>query len=222
MWALLMAAWLAAGSPPALESARDRQDRAALQKMAEGYSGSAAKAGNDADAQHTAAVAWSYLAEVAQQQHDKKAARQAAEQGIRNAERAVALKPEAENYRVLGILYGQAVTDVISGLTYAPKAKEAINKAVQKAPGAASVYVARGVGSYYLPSQFGGGAKAAIPDFRKAIELDPRNADAYLWLGMSLAKENLHAEARQALVKSLQLAPNRLWVKQQLDKLPAR
>jgi tetratricopeptide (TPR) repeat protein len=222
MLALLMAAVLAAGSPAALESARDRQDRAALQKMAQDFSAAAAKANNDAAAQHTAAIAWSYLAEVAQQQHDKKQARQAAEQGIKNAERAVALKPEAENYRVLGILYGQAVTDVLSGLSYAPKAKDAINKAVQKAPGSSSVYVARGVGNYYLPSQFGGGAKAAIPDFRKAIQLDPRNADAYLWLGISLAKENMHAEARQALSKSLQLAPNRLWAKQQQDKLPAK
>ena len=98
-----------------------------------------------------------------------------AEQGMKFAEKAVALKPEnAEYYRLLGTLYGQAVTDLMSGLSYGPKAKDAINKAVEKAPKSSMMYVARGVGNYYVPAQLGGGAKLAIPDFRKAIELDPR------------------------------------------------
>ena len=85
------------------------------------------------------------------------------------AEKAVALKPEnAEYYRVLGTLYGQAITDIMSGLSYGPKAKDAINKAVEKAPKSSMMYVARGVGNYYLPAQLGGGAKVAIPDFQKA------------------------------------------------------
>ena len=52
--------------------------------------------------------------------------------------------------------------------------------------------------------------------------LDPKNAEAYLWLGVSLRKENKDAEARQALAKALELNPNRVWVKQQLDKTPAK
>ena len=78
------------------------------------------------------------------------------------------------------------------------------------------------MGNYYLPSQFGGGAQNATADFRKALELDPKNAEAYLWLGVSLRKENKDAEARQAFQKSLELNPNRLWVKQQLEKTPAK
>ena len=134
----------------------------------------------------------------------------------------LSLKPNAENYRILATLYGQAITDVLSGLSYGPKAKEAIGKAVEAAPKSSAVWVARGVGNYYLPSQFGGGAQNAISDFRKALELDPKNAEAYLWLGVSLRKENKDAEARQALQKSLELNPNRLWVKQQLEKTPAK
>jgi tetratricopeptide (TPR) repeat protein len=84
------------------------------------------------------------------------------------------------------------------------------------------VYVARGVGNYYLPAQLGGGSKLAIPDFQKAIELDGRNAEAYLWLGLSLRKENRDEEARKAFTKSLELNPNRLWAKQQLEKTPAK
>ena len=71
-------------------------------------------------------------------------------------------------------------------------------------------------------AQLGGGAQQASADFRKAIELDPKNPEAYLWLGVSLRKENKDAEARQALTKALELNPNRVWVKQQLDKTPAK
>ena len=123
---------------------------------------------------------------------------------------------------MLGTLYGQAITDIMSGLSYGPKAKEAINKAVDKAPKSSAVYVARGVGNYYLPAQLGGGAKAAIPDFRKAIQLDSKNAEAWLWLGIALRQSGQEAEARQALTRSLELEPDRVWAKQQLDKTPAK
>ena len=223
MLSLVIVAFLAAPPPSPLDVARDKQDRPALEKLAADAGAAAAKAANDAEAQYRNALAHSYLAEVLIELHDRKAGRAAAEQGMKAAERAVALKPEnAEYYRVLGTLYGQGITDIMSGLSYGPKAKDAINKAVAKAPKSAAMYVARGVGNYYLPAQLGGGAKGAIPDFQKAIELDPRNAEAYLWLGLSLRKENRDADARKAFAKSLELNPARVWAKQQLDKTPAK
>jgi tetratricopeptide (TPR) repeat protein len=223
MLAIFIAAFMAAAAPSPLEMARDKQDRAALTDMAAQAGAAAAKAPNLAEAQYQAALANSYLAEVAIELRDRKAGRQIAEQGIKFAEKAVAMNPaNAEYYRLLGTLYGQAVTDVISGLSYGPKAKDAINKAVEKAPKSSMMYVARGVGNYYVPAQLGGGAKLSIPDFQKAIELDPSNAEAYLWLGLSLRKENRDAEARQAFTKSLELNPNRVWTKQQLEKTPAK
>lgn len=223
MFVLIIAAYFAAAAatPSPMELARDRQDRAALEKFAADAASAAAKAPGDAEAQYRAGLAWSYVAEVANELKDRKGARQAAEQGMETAKKAVALKPEnAEYYRVLGTLYGLGVTDLMSGLSYGPKAKDAINKAVEKAPKVSMMYVARGVGNYYLPAQLGGGAKAAIPDFQKAIELDGKNAEAYLWLGLSLRKENRDPEARQAFAKALELNPNRAWTKQQLDKTP--
>src|SRR3954452_1693090 len=174
MLVLILTALLAATTPSPLESARDRQDRATLEKLAADAAAAAAKAPNDAEAQYRCALAYSYLAEVAIETRDRKAGRQFAEQGMKAAEKATAMKPaNAEYFRVLGTLYGQAITDIMSGLKYGPKAKDAINKAVEKAPKVSMMYVARGVGNYYLPSQLGGGPKAAIPDFQKAIELDP-------------------------------------------------
>ena len=223
MLAIVIAAFMAAAAPSPLEVARDKQDRAALTELATQASAAAAKTPNDSEIQYRAALANSYLAEVAIELRDRKAGRQFAEQGMKFAEKAVALKPaNAEYYRLLGTLYGQAVTDIMSGLSYGPKAKDAINKAVEKAPKSSMMYVARGVGNYYVPAQLGGGAKLSIPDFQKAIELDPSNAEAYLWLGLSLRKENRDAEARQAFTKSLELNPNRIWTKQQLEKTPAK
>jgi tetratricopeptide (TPR) repeat protein len=223
MLAIFIAAFMAAPAPSPLEVARDKQDRAALTELAAQASGAAAKAPNDAEAQYRAALANCYLAEVTIELHDRKGGRQIAEQGIGFAEKTVAMKPgNAEYYRLLGTLYGQAITDIMSGLSYGSKAKDAINKAVEKAPKSSMMYVARGVGNYYVPAQLGGGAKLAIPDFQKAIELDRANAEAWLWLGLSLRKENRDTEARQAFAKSLELNPNRAWAKQQLEKTPAK
>ncbi len=222
MWTLLITVLLAANATQNLDSARDRQDRVALQKTVEEFAAAAAKAPNDAAAQYGLALSSSYLAEVAQELHDRKQARAAAERGIAAAEKLVGLKPDAESYRVLGVLYGQAITDWLSGLSYGPRAKSAIDKAVSKAPGSAAVYVARGVGNFYLPAQLGGGSAVAIADFRKATQLEPGNAEAYVWLGVALSKEDKAAEARQALEKALKLDPQRIWAKQLLEKLPAK
>ena len=62
----------------------------------------------------------------------------------------------------------------------------------------------------------------AADAFQKAIDLNPKSHEAYLWLGIALRKENKPAEAHKALAKSLELNPNRVWTKQQLEKTPAQ
>lgn len=220
---VVLAAGLLVAGGTGLETARDRQDTALLSAKVSEYAAAASKLPDDAAAQYRAALACSYLAEVTIEKHDRKQARRFAEQGIKAAERAVALNPnEAEYYRVLGTLYGQAITDLMSGLSYGAKAKDAVDKAVALAPKSASMYVAHGVGNYYLPAAMGGGPDKAVADFRKAISLDPKDSEAYLWLGVALRKQNKDEDARQALQKSLQLNPNRMWTKEQLEKTPAK
>jgi tetratricopeptide (TPR) repeat protein len=206
-----------------LEMARDRQDRIALEKIAEQAGAEEQKADNDAAAHYRAAIAYSDLAEVAQEQRDKAAVKRAAEAGIRSAERAVTLKPDVAEYRrILGTLYGQIVpVNVLLGLSYGKKAQDSIAKAIELDPKSSAAYVSRGVGNYYVPSGLGGGLDLAIRDFQKAIELNPKSDEAYLWLGLAMRKANRNAEARKAFSKSLELNPNRVWTKQQLDKTPA-
>jgi tetratricopeptide (TPR) repeat protein len=219
MWTLFLAAFLAAQGA-ALQSARDQQDRAALQKIVDESAAAAAKAPNDAEAQYRMALASSYLAEVALEVRDRKMAEQAATRGVKAAEQAVALKPDVgEYYRVLGTLCGQVVpANVLAGLSYGKRAKDAIDKAVAKDPKSSSAYMARGVGNYYLPAALGGGMDLAIADFHKALDLDSKNADAWLWLGLALRKQNKDADAQQAFQKSLALNPQRVWARQQLEK----
>lgn len=214
----------AAQSTADLETARDRQDLAALAKMAAALGEAAAKNEGDAAAQMEFALAQSYVAEVAQEQHDKGLAKTSAETGIKAAEKAVSLKPnEPEPHRLLGVLCGQAISaNVIAGLKYGKCAQESINKAIELDPKSSKAWLSHGVGNYYMPPAFGGGVEAAIRDFQKAAELDPKSADAQLWLGLALRKANRNAEARHALAKAVQLNPRRVWAKQQLEKTPAR
>ena len=217
----LLAALL--GAPAGLEAARDRQDRAALQSRITELSAVAEKAPRDAAAQYRLALASSYLAEVALELRDKSQAQHAAETGIHAAERAIELDPSnAEYHRVLGTLCGQVIpANVLAGFSYGKRAKDAINKALELDPKSSKAYLARGVGNYYLPDAFGGGPSVAIPDFRKAIELDPKSAEAYLWLGLAQRKDHHNADARQAFAKALELDPERVWIKEQLEKTPA-
>jgi tetratricopeptide (TPR) repeat protein len=207
-----------------LIKARDRQDRASLEKLAGDLRVLADKDPKDAAAQYRYALAESYFAEVAIETRDKAAAKNAAQAGIDAAERAVNLKGDSSEYqRLLGTLCGQAISaNGLAALKYGKCALNAVNRAIELDPKSSNNYLSRGVGNYYLPPAFGGGIELAIKDFRKAIELSPKNADAWLWLGVALRKDNQHAEAHKAIAKSLELNPNRLWAKQQLDKTPAQ
>ena len=222
-WAIIGALFAAAVfSRSDLDKARDAQNRSALEQAASELSAAAGQQPDDAATQYRAALAESYVAEVAIEQHDKNAARAAAEAGMQRAEKAKSLSPNtAEYHRLLGTLCGQAIHDAFSGLKHGKCALDEVNKAIELDPKSAVNYVSRGVGYYYLPAAFGGGADRAIPDFEKAIQLDPKLAEAHLWLGIALRKANRNADARKAFERSLQLNPNRTWAKQQLDKTPA-
>ena len=216
---LLAVASLAA--PGGLEKARDLEDRPQLERALAEFTAAAEKAPNDAAAHYQVALAASYLAEISLELRDKAAAERAAKAGMPAAERAITLKPDnAEYQRLLGTLCGQVIpANVLLGISYGKRAEEAIEKAIALDP--SSHLPARGIGNYYKPPMFGGGPDLAIRDIRRAIELDPKSAEAYLWLGLALRKTHHNAEAREAFTKSLQLNPNRVWTRQQLDKTPA-
>ncbi|MDQ1470386.1 MAG: hypothetical protein QOJ99_1866 [Bryobacterales bacterium] len=222
---ILLITFSAIAAEDPIEKLRDRQDRAALDARAAALHADAAKAQKDPDKWYRSAVAHSYIAEVAYELRDKAGSERAAEAGVADAEKALALNGKnAEYYRILGTLCGQVIpaNPIMGGLAYGKRAKEALDKAIELDPKSARARVAHGVGYYYLPKNFGGGPENAINDYKQALALDPKSAEAYLWMGVALSKQHQNAQAREAFTKSLQLDPDRVWAKLQLDKTPAQ
>jgi tetratricopeptide (TPR) repeat protein len=208
-----------------LDQLRDRQDRHGLETMAASLQTAAEKKPDDANGWYRAAIAWSYTAEVAMEVRDKNGAMKAAETGVGDADKAIAINGKnADYYRVLGTLCGQVIpaNPIMGALAYGKRAKEALDRAIEMDPKSAKAFVAHGVGYYYLPTSFGGGPDNAIKDFKQAIALDPKSADAYLWMGIAYKKQHQNPQAREALTKSLQIDPDRIWTKDQLQKTPAQ
>lgn len=208
----------------ALSDARDRQDVALLQKQVADLSAKFAKSPQDASAAYRTAAANGFLAEVLMEKREKKPSASAAEAGIEAARKAVEISPNTSEYhRILGSLCGQIIpANVLAGLKYGRCALDEITKAIELDPKAAVNYLSRGVGNYYLPPSFGGGVELALKDFDKALAIDAKLADAYLWKGIALRKLNRNADAHQALEKALALNPNRIWTKEQLEKTPSK
>lgn len=222
--ALLLAAVAVAAAGLDLRRARDRQDSAALEAAVAELDRAAQQSPGDPTAQFRLAEARSFQAEVLLELGDRGGARKAAEAGIRAAERAVALQAgSSENHRILGTLCGQVIpANVLLALKYGRCASVSIQKALELDPKSAQAYLSRGVGNYYLPPALGGGPELAVQDFQTAVRLNPKLAEAHLWLGIALRKIGKNAEARAAIQRSLELDPDRVWAKQQLEKTPPR
>ena len=209
---------LVAGASNEMRQARNRQDRAALDQLI-------GKLKNQPNGNYDLALAYSYAAEVAMEQRDKHKAQDYAEAGIPVAQKALESNPnDAKAHRILGELCAQLIpaNPLLGGLKYGQCARDEVNKAIQLDGNSALAYLSRGVGNYYLPSSFGGGIEPALKDLDKAISLDPNLSDAYLWKGIALRKANRNAEAHQAIAKAVQLSPDWIWAKEQLQKTPAQ
>ena len=216
---LLSSPGFAAAEKDSLDKLLDKQDRAGLEQAAAGLHTAAEKTPGDATAWYRAGLAYSYAADVAMEMRDKNISEKFARSGIRDAEQAVNLQPNnAEYHRLLGTLCGQVIpaNPLIGALTFGKKAKEELERAIALDPKSPRVWIAHGVGFFYLPVNLGGGAENAIKDYRKALSLDPKSAEAYLWMGIALKRNHQDKEAKETLQKALELNPDRVWAKQQL------
>src|SRR5260370_1365368 len=145
------------GGVPDMLQARDKEDRAALERVVGEFRGGADKQANDAEAQYRYALAQSYAAEVGVELRDKVQGKSHAEAGITAAEKAVRLKPStAEYHRILGTLCGQIISSSgLAAITYGKCALAEVNKAIELDPKSSVNYLSHGVGNYYLPPAFG-------------------------------------------------------------------
>ena len=156
-------------------------------------------------------MAYSYLAEVTYEVHDKPASERAAEAGVKDADKAISINGKvADYYRVLGTLCGQVIpaNPIMGALAYGKRAKEALDKAIEMDPKSArACHVAHGVGftsTTLRPRVSAADRITRSKTISRRLPLDPKNAEAYLWLGVAYAKGHQSPQgACEAFTKSL-------------------
>jgi len=126
-------------------------------------------------------------------------------QSLKLYEQAIALDPEfaeaysgmADSYSMLGV-YGFMDVDVAY-----PKAREFAVESITRKSNLAEAYVALAWIQFAYDWKF----KESEKNYLKAIELDPKFAQAYHWLGINLTSQGRFDEANLNLKKGLELDP---------------
>jgi len=160
-------------------------------------------------------------------------AKRALDEADRLLEQTIAKSPTAEalalRSSVIGLQIGLS-SNPLAGMTLGPKSSGLLDRAKETEPKNPRVWLISGMSAMFTPKMFGGGADKAEQDLRKAITLFESDrpvtpapswgrADAYIWLGQALHKEDKPAEAKAAYEKALEIQPDNQWVRRVL--LPA-
>ena len=148
------------------------------------------------------------------------------DEGIKFLEQAVEQKKNfAEAYAMMGNFYGMKIDGALSGMRYGPKSGELYEKAQQYDPQNPRIHMLLGIGKYYTPSMFGGGAEKAMAYFQDALkyfdtyksanELMPDwgHAEIYAWIGQVHARQDQYEAAVASYKKALKVHPDYGWVK---------
>ena len=141
-------------------------------------------------------------------------------------EQATAKSPTADalalRSSVIGLMIGLS-GNPLSGMTLGPKSSGLLDRAKEMEPKNPRVWLMSGMSAMFTPKTFGGGTDKAERDLRKALLLYETDhpvspapswgrADAYIWLGQALHKNDKPDEARTAYQQALELQPNNQWV----------
>jgi tetratricopeptide (TPR) repeat protein len=137
---------------------------------------------------------------------------------------SLAAQPLAETHALLAMTMGRMIgLDQIYSPTLGPLIPKEMNAAINMAPNNPRVWLLRGIQSFYTNPEYGGGITVAETQLNKAIELFATDnptppapfwgkAEAYVWLGQVLQKQNRIAEARAAYNNALSVQPEYPWV----------
>jgi tetratricopeptide (TPR) repeat protein len=137
---------------------------------------------------------------------------------------SLAAHPLAETHALLAMTMGRMIgLDQIYSPTLGPLIPKEMNAAVAMAPNNPRIWLLRGIQSFYTSEEYGGGLPVAETQLKKAIELFATDnptppapfwgkAEAYVWLGQVLQKQNRIAEARAAYNNALSVQHDYPWV----------
>jgi tetratricopeptide (TPR) repeat protein len=137
---------------------------------------------------------------------------------------SLAAQPLAETHALLAMTMGRMIgLDQIYSPTLGPLIPREMNAAITMGPNNPRVWLLRGIQSFYTKPEYGGGLPIAETQLNKAIELFASDnptppapswgkAEAYVWLGQVLQKQNRIAEARAAYNSALAVERDYPWV----------
>ena len=131
--------------------------------------------------------------------------------GLTLAERAVALadteERKAASHRVMGELYANSITGMVSGLKNGPKAKNHMDEALARTP--EDLECQRAIGIMYLnnPPFNGGDINKAIETFSRCHTAAPDNDDYLVLLAMAYRKNKDWDKALETAELAIQTNP---------------
>lgn len=137
---------------------------------------------------------------------------------------SLAAHPFPETHALLAMTMGRMIgLDQIYSPTLGPLIPKEMNAAISMGPTNPRVWLLRGIQSFYTKPEYGGGLPVAETQLNKAIELFATDnptppapawgkAEAYVWLGQVLQKQNRIAEARAAYNNALTVERDYPWV----------
>ena len=134
-----------------------------------------------------------------------------AAQGLVYGERALALaKSEAEvaaAHRVVGELYANSITSMVTGFKNGPKARNHMDEAMKRTPDDPECQRAMGIMYLNNPPISGGDVPRAIETFSRCHELKPENDEYMVMLAMAYQKDQQWDKALVAVDEALVLNP---------------
>lgn len=140
-------------------------------------------------------------------------------------EQSLATKPIAETHALLSSVIGRSIGfHPMKAMLLGPESGSQMTAAVALAPDNPRVWLLRGIGAMFTPSQFGGGVANAEKHLKKAAELFETDhpvppapswgrAEVYAWLGQAYQKQTKPADAVTAYNKALEIDPEFNWVR---------
>jgi len=148
-------------------------------------------------------------------------------QGLEALAAANRLRPIPESYILRRALMAQTITDAGSGMAMATPMQDELAQAMRLGKENPRVHLVHGIGSFFTPAQWGGGAETALGQLTRAEALfktdrpakgmpDWGRAEAYAWLGIVHQKLGHKDQSRTAYQEALRLEPGFLWVKETL------
>jgi tetratricopeptide (TPR) repeat protein len=208
---------LAAEEAPEVVAARKARDHASvaeLQKLVAAAE-KAAAAKQSLEPYLRLALFNVWLCEAIESHQDDKLFKQAAEAGVAAAEKAVTLDPNSSDaHQLLGDLLSQLIPHVYGGgMRYGKRATDELDRAIELNPKNINAYVSRAISYYYSPDSFGGSKPKAFELLNKAVELEPAQDAAHIWLAIFDLDAGQMDNAQREINLALKADPERAFTR---------